>query len=88
MSNPVTRPGMVFYPEFKDGTVEQIWHGRKWLRDVPDHLLTPMIRVSGKIFYVGELVERKNGQFFLPTRWFTKANEFWAMGHKVNAGTV
>lgn len=72
---------MVFYPEFKDGAIEQIWHGHKMLRDVPDHLLTPMIKLCGKIFYVGELVQLIDGMFFLPTRWFTKNGYYWALGH-------
>ncbi|EIW74429.1 hypothetical protein CONPUDRAFT_160132 [Coniophora puteana RWD-64-598 SS2] len=90
ISNPITRPEMVFYPEYANEKMSQVWHGEKMLRDVPDHLLTPMVRVgSGRIFYVNELVSLTNNGWFIPTRWFMQKGKsgsesrMYAMGHDV-----
>lgn len=82
MANPISRKDMVFYPEYLDGQMYQVWHGKKMLRDVPDHLLTPMINHKGSVYYVNELTKLEGvGNWFLPKRWFTRSNkQMWAMG--------
>ncbi|EIW74161.1 hypothetical protein CONPUDRAFT_170321, partial [Coniophora puteana RWD-64-598 SS2] len=85
IANPITRRDMVFYPEDAGERMGEVWHGRKMLRDIPNHLLTPMIRSNGRIYYVNELVACTGDEYFLPTRWFTREGgaEMWAMGHEV-----
>jgi hypothetical protein len=83
---------MNFYPHYDDNRVSQIWHGGKLLKDVPDHVLTPMVRHNNKIYYVGELVQRTHG-WFLPLRWMLKGERrrMYAVGHVVeetNVGTI
>jgi hypothetical protein len=69
--------------------MSQIWHGGKLLKDVPDHVLTPMIRHNDKIYYVGELVQRTKG-WFLPLRWilYGKERKMYAVGHIVEETQV
>ena len=78
---------MVFYPD-ASGKLGEVWHGSKMMRDMPDHLLTPTVKQSGKIFYINELVKRTGDRWFLPTRWFTRNGDMWAMGHRVNESPV
>ncbi|KAB5589078.1 hypothetical protein CTheo_7477 [Ceratobasidium theobromae] len=84
MANPYLRKYMNFYPHFDGNRMSEVWHGSKMLCDAPDHLLTPMIRYNGKIFYVNELVKRKN-DWFLPLRWIMMDErcEPCAIGYKV-----
>ncbi|KAF8170969.1 hypothetical protein K438DRAFT_1982253 [Mycena galopus ATCC 62051] len=72
MSNPFTRSGMTLYPEDAGNKLQEVWHGDKMLREIPDHLLSPTIRHNGSIYYVDELVQCKDGSWFLPKRWLTK----------------
>lgn len=80
---------MNFYPHFDNKQMSQVWHGTKMLASAPDHLLTPMVRYKGRIFYINELV-RCNGDWFLPLRWVFKGKhrELCAVGHKVVEGLV
>ena len=78
---------MVFYPD-ASGKLSEVWHGAKMMRDMPDHLLTLTVKQSGVIFYINELVKRTGDRWFLPTRWFTRNGEMWAMGHRVDESPV
>ncbi|EUC62448.1 hypothetical protein RSOL_420510, partial [Rhizoctonia solani AG-3 Rhs1AP] len=84
MANPLLRKHMSFYPHYNNNRMSQIWHGGKLLKDVPDRVLTPMIRHNNRIYYVGELVERTQG-WFLPLRWilYGKERKMYAAGHIV-----
>lgn len=85
MSNPVTRSGMVFYPDDTDGRLGEVWHGDKMLRDIPNHLLTPTIRHKGVVYYVDELVKMEGDRWFVPLRWVTRdaGKVMCAVGHHV-----
>jgi hypothetical protein len=89
LANPLLRKHMNFYPHYDDNRMSQIWHGGKLLKDVPDHVLTPMIRHNNQIYYVGELVRRKQG-WFVPLRWILKGKErmMYAIGHIVEETQV
>lgn len=81
---------MTFYPEDSGPKLEEVWNGDKMVRDVPDHLLTPMFRHNGVIYYVNELVKLHHGVFFLPKRWITSngvpsARGFCVIDSLVNA---
>jgi hypothetical protein len=69
--------------------MSQAWHGSKMLEDAPDHLMTPMVRTNGKIYYVNEIVKRK-GDWFLPLRWFLRGEsyELFAFGHRAQQTEV
>ncbi|CUA71593.1 Valine--tRNA ligase [Rhizoctonia solani] len=84
LANPLLRKHMSFYPHYDDNRMSQIWHGGKLLKDVPDHVLTPMIQHNNQIYYVGELVQRTHG-WFLPLRWMLKGEQrkMYAIGHIV-----
>jgi hypothetical protein len=75
---------MNFYPHYDNKRMSQVWHGSKMLASVPEHLLTPMVRYKGRIFYVNELV-RYDGGWFLPLRWIYKGRhcELYAIGFNV-----
>ncbi|KAJ6614498.1 hypothetical protein B0H10DRAFT_1803312 [Mycena sp. CBHHK59/15] len=74
ISNPFTRANMSFYPEDAGKKLGEVWHGDKMMRDIPDHLLSPNIRHNGKMYYVNELVQCTDGNWFLPKRWVTRNN--------------
>ncbi|KAF7967502.1 hypothetical protein HWV62_34048 [Athelia sp. TMB] len=80
MSNPITRPDMVFYPEDGEGRLGEVWHGNKMLRDILDALLSPTLRHDKKIYWVDELVKRAGGQWFIPKRWITRQGYPYAVG--------
>ncbi|KAJ7118420.1 hypothetical protein C8R43DRAFT_1099217 [Mycena crocata] len=83
MANPFTRSGMTLYPEDAGNQLGEVWHGDKMLRDIPDHLLSPTVRHNGVIYYVDELVQCKQGRWFLPKRWLTRGKVMFASGHHV-----
>jgi hypothetical protein len=71
--------------------MSETWHGSKWLKDMPDELLTPMVihPTSERHFFVEELCCCKDGTYFIPTRWFTKKNNgLWAWGYGVEKAEV
>ncbi|KZP32812.1 hypothetical protein FIBSPDRAFT_657822, partial [Athelia psychrophila] len=50
MSNPISQPDMVFYPEDGEGRLSEVWHGEKMLGDVPDGLLSPTLCHKGQVY--------------------------------------
>lgn len=79
---------MTFYPEDLQGRLGEVWHGTKMLQDVPDHILTPMIRHKGVSYFVDELVKCEDGSYFLPKRWVRCNNSMHAVGHPVQNSLV
>ncbi|KAF8593557.1 hypothetical protein BDV93DRAFT_460862, partial [Ceratobasidium sp. AG-I] len=69
ISNPISRPGMSFYPHYEGNEMSQTWNESKMLCDTPDHLLTPTLCYNNHLYYVNEVVQRMNGDYFLPNRW-------------------
>ena len=74
---------MVFYLDNSGNSLSQAWNGDKMLKDVPNHLLTPMIRHKAVIYYVNELVQCKCGGWFIPKQWVMKNSSLHAVGHLV-----
>ena len=62
------------YPEFNDDGMSQVHHGEKMLLDAPASIATPAARVNGKIYFVDELLQRSNGLYFIPERFFYRTN--------------
>jgi hypothetical protein len=84
MANPQIRPLMQFYPEDCGPAMSEVWHGKKWLRDAPDDVLTPMVRVNGSVdYFIHELVYCEEKEWFIPERFFIKHGEMWARGFGV-----
>jgi hypothetical protein len=89
MANPHVRPHMNFLPHIEGKHMSQAWHGYKMVHDISDNMLTPYLRVGNRIYYVNELVRRKN-DYFLPLRWITygPSKELYAMGYHTTASPV
>jgi hypothetical protein len=83
------------YPE-DCATISEVFHAEKMLLDIPPEIVTPTIRVHGKIFFVNELLQRSSGAYFIPERFFFRATssssgqtggsekEFFALGFDVD----
>lgn len=71
-ANPLIRPFIHLYPERNNGVVNEVWQASKWADELgPDHL-TPMAKgLKKQHFYVHELARTKDGQYFIPKKWFT-----------------
>ena len=63
---------MTEYPQDGRKGMSELKNGYKWLRDLPQSLLTATARVRGKLFFVGELLQCQPGGFFIPDRFFTR----------------
>ena|ERR1700736_5276879 len=74
---------MVFYPEDAKGSLGEVWHSTKMLRDVPDHILTPMIHHNGSTYYVGELVKCTSSCWLLSKCWVPHNGAMHALGYRV-----
>ncbi|KAH9920588.1 uncharacterized protein B0H18DRAFT_936500 [Fomitopsis serialis] len=81
-AHPETRRKMHLLPEFVPNgkPITEVWQTKKWLVDVPDDLLTPMVRIHRKDFYVHELVYCSDGTWFLPQRFFELEGNPWSLG--------
>lgn len=88
IANPITRSDMSFYPEDLGGRIGEVWHGTKMLQDMPDHILSPMVRHGRVDYYVNELVKCKDGSYFLPKRWVQCDGLMHAVGHLVEESPV
>ncbi|KAI0755371.1 hypothetical protein C8Q80DRAFT_1266837 [Daedaleopsis nitida] len=80
-AHPDKRPKMHIYPEFTGTRVAEVWQGRKWLVEAPDEVLTPMIRMGNKDYFVNELAACLDGSWFIPTRFFEWEGKMWSKGH-------
>ncbi|KAI0681707.1 hypothetical protein BC835DRAFT_1205883, partial [Cytidiella melzeri] len=69
-ANPLTRFAMSDFPEDRGGYMSEAQHGFKMLRDGPEGIVTPAVRVEGKIFFTQELLQRSDTSYFIPERFF------------------
>jgi hypothetical protein len=60
------------YPIDGGAGMSQVHHGEKMLIDTPPGTTTPTVRVNGKIFFVGELLQCASGAYFIPERFFQR----------------
>ncbi|KAI0355311.1 hypothetical protein OH77DRAFT_1424796, partial [Trametes cingulata] len=73
MSNPRVRPHLHFYPEETDGEhLSEARQGARWVHELPDQVLTPMLRFDGEDFYIHEPVLLRNEEVCMPVRWFNR----------------
>jgi len=58
------------YPQRNGRASSQLWQSKKLLEDIPDQLLTPMVRLTAtRHFYVDEIARLLDGHYFYPKRW-------------------
>jgi hypothetical protein len=60
------------YPHDNGPKMSQVHNGEKMLLDIPSDVTTPAVRVNDKIYFVGELLQRISGSYFIPERFFTR----------------
>ncbi|EPS97810.1 hypothetical protein FOMPIDRAFT_1031788 [Fomitopsis schrenkii] len=78
-AHPSTRQQIHAFPEFTaGGPVSEVWQSSKWLEDAPDDVLTPMIRLGDKDYYIKELAYCCDQSWFIPMRFFTRKGEMTA----------
>ncbi|KAJ7886066.1 hypothetical protein B0H13DRAFT_2535282 [Mycena leptocephala] len=66
MANPNVRPHLSFYPEDSGPKLSEARQGERWLKELPDTQTTPMPAML------------RDGTCCIPTRWFTKDDQFFA----------
>ncbi|KAK1226230.1 hypothetical protein PQX77_010812 [Marasmius sp. AFHP31] len=96
MSNPLVRPNLHFYPESTDNKISEARQGARWLTELPDEDLTPMVRVyrgeEVKDYYIFEPAMLRNGKICMPHRWFTRDGRMigrcWEMRDNRGSWTV
>ena len=74
-ANPLVRPHLHFYPEIPDGPVTEVWEAEKWRKHVDPRMLTPMVAVGSKHFYVFEFARLVTGEYVVPERWIKYKSE-------------
>ncbi|KAH9946546.1 hypothetical protein B0H21DRAFT_808883 [Amylocystis lapponica] len=84
-AHPETRKLIHAYPEFTHNKLSEVWQASKWLVDAPDEVLTPMVRLDGKDYYINELTRCVDDAWFIPLRFFDMDGAKWAVGRKVQA---
>ena len=87
-AHPPTRAKLHSLPELTENSVKEVWQAEKWLYDVPNEILTPMVRVRDKDFYIHELLYCTSGTWFIPQRFFEHENKRLAVGHVANPSQV
>ena len=73
MANPRVRPHLHFYPEDTGGHIlGEARQAAKWLTETPHELLTPMLRLGERDFYIHEPAMLGDGRVCMPVRWFNR----------------
>jgi hypothetical protein len=85
MANPKVRPHLKFYPEDSKGNLSEGRQGRRWLHEVDDDQITPMVRIGRQDYYIHEPAMLRDGLFCVPVRWFTVGEVLFAKCWKMEA---
>ncbi|KAK1221922.1 hypothetical protein PQX77_015250 [Marasmius sp. AFHP31] len=76
MSNPNVRPNLSFYPEKSEAYLGESRQAERWLKEMDDDELTPMVRLgrgdSAQDFYIFEPALLRDGRLWMPHRWYQK----------------
>ncbi|KAH8930587.1 hypothetical protein BT69DRAFT_1210241, partial [Atractiella rhizophila] len=83
IANPLIRKHLTFLPEDTGDTVQELYQGDKWKREINARLLTPSIVVKGQLYFTDEVLKLKDGSYFLVSRWFVKAGVVHGSGYNV-----
>ncbi|KAF7308069.1 hypothetical protein MKEN_01169200 [Mycena kentingensis (nom. inval.)] len=78
-NNPLIRSFIRVYCEKpENGIVSELWHARKWCKDMDRSKLSPMYAAAdGQHYFVDELAQLKTGKLVIPLRWYTKGGKQW-----------
>jgi hypothetical protein len=68
--------------------MSQAHNGSKMLLELPMHTTTPTVRVGSLVFYVGELLQKRDKSFYIPERFFSRQGQLHALGWRVTRSTV
>ncbi|KIJ46219.1 hypothetical protein M422DRAFT_250259 [Sphaerobolus stellatus SS14] len=83
MANPIVRPHLRFYPEDSGKKLAEAIQGRRWLYEMDDECLTPMIRIGKQDYFVFEPTLVGGHQAVVPHRFFIRDGKFhmrvWAL---------
>ena len=83
-ANPLIRPHLEFYPEITDGYVREVWQAEKWRKRIDPRILTPMVAVGSKHFYVFEFSRLRDGRYIVPERWVKYKDQLHAEAFEVD----
>ena len=73
MANLRVRPYVHSYLEDPQGkNLSEARQADRWLREVPHEVLTPMLHVRNKDFYIFEPTMLDDGTVCMPMRWFSR----------------
>ncbi|KAJ7697137.1 hypothetical protein B0H17DRAFT_1130453 [Mycena rosella] len=83
-SNPATRKFIHVYPEIpEDGIIREIWHAKKWRKDMDLDILSPMYDAGVSHYYVNEVARLRDGSFVVPIRWVKFRGKVYADAYSV-----
>ncbi|KAI0040193.1 hypothetical protein FA95DRAFT_912230 [Auriscalpium vulgare] len=71
MANPRVRPYLHHFPEDAGSQLEEAWQAERWLHEMDESLLSPMIRIGTEDFFVHEPAKLNDGRICMPMRFFT-----------------
>jgi len=63
------------YPQMTGSGMSEVFHAYKMNLGVPSSLASPTIRVRGTIFYTDELLQKSDGTYFIPERYFCRVDK-------------
>lgn len=49
--------------------ISEVYHAKKWQRNVDQHTLSPMYDPGSRHYYINELAHLKNDDFIIPVQW-------------------
>ncbi|KAH8926419.1 hypothetical protein BT69DRAFT_1215259 [Atractiella rhizophila] len=73
IANPLIRKHLTFLPEDTPDTLQELYQGEKWAKEVNARLLTSCVVVGGKQYFVDEVIRLKSGRYCLVSRWFMRS---------------
>jgi len=78
MANPKVQPHLRFYPEDSRKKLSEARQARRWLHEMADDEVTPMMRKGQQDYYIHEPAMLRNGECCIPVRWFEVGGVFSA----------
>ncbi|PBK79410.1 hypothetical protein ARMGADRAFT_1049148 [Armillaria gallica] len=85
MANPQVRPHLHFYPEDSGKRLAEVRQGSRWLHELPDELLTPMLRINNIDYYIHETAMLRDRSLCVPFRWFMRGGKHYGRCWKLQA---
>ena len=85
MANPKVRPHLKFYPEDSQKGVSEAHQTRRWLHEMVDNEITPMVHLGHQDYYIHEPAMLRDGACCIPVHWFTVGELLFAKYWKMEA---